>query len=108
MAGLKGEVGTDHILFRHDGAFHEERGPRNQIASRASEHGAQSLDGAPVYLAVLFELREVVDEGSVNHCIRVGCSTAQALDVLKIASMRLVPAAATASAPASERVRPST
>ena len=40
-------------------------------------------------LKVRLVLREVMDKGGVNHAIEHGCSTAQAFQVFKIASMHL-------------------
>jgi hypothetical protein len=45
---------------------------------------ARSVD-----LAVLLELREVVDEGGVDHAIRRRRSAAQALQILQMAAMDL-------------------
>ncbi len=44
---------------------------------------AERLDGASVDLAVLRELREVVDKGRVNDGIRLGRSAAQALEIFE-------------------------
>jgi hypothetical protein len=64
-------------------------GGDDQEALGASERGAESLDGSPIYLADFLEFREVVDKSGVNHAIRHGCSTAQAFQVFQIASMHL-------------------
>ena len=72
------------------------------------ERGAESLDGAPVELAVFCEFREVVDKSGVNHAIRHGCPAAQAFEVFQITAMNLSAGGDKRLAPASERARPST
>ncbi len=57
--------------------------------SRTFERGAKRFDGAPIDLAVFRELRKVMDEGGVNHAVRLGCPAAQTLQVFKITSMHL-------------------
>jgi len=57
----------------------------------ACERGAERLDGAPICFTVRRELREVVDEGGVDHAIRQGGAAAQAFQVFEIASMHLGP-----------------
>jgi len=52
-------------------------------AIRANEPRAESLDSAPVYLAVFLEFREVMDKSGVNHAIGSGRSAAQAFQVFK-------------------------
>ena len=86
-----GGVESRRDVLGRQAARRNERGPRgdDQGAVGAGERGAESLDGAPVYLAVLLEFREVVDEGGINHAIRHGRSAAQAFQVLKIAPMDL-------------------
>ncbi len=80
-------------------APHAGSGGDDQGAVRSGERGAESLDGAPVPLANLHELREVVVEGGVDHAVRLGRPAAQTLQVFQIPSMNLGPAAS--------RIRPS-
>ena len=51
------------------------------------QRAAERLDGASVDLAVLHELREVVDEGAVDHAVRLGRAAAQAFEILEIAAL---------------------
>jgi hypothetical protein len=64
-------VERGRIVFGQDAARREERDPGgdDQGAVGTGQHGAESLDGAAVYLTVLNEFREVVDECSVDHAI---------------------------------------
>jgi hypothetical protein len=49
----------------------------------------QGLDGSPVDLAYFLELREIVNEGRVDHTLRHGRAPAEAFEVSKIATMHL-------------------
>src|SRR5271170_7632540 len=53
------------------------------------EHGAESLDGAPVDLTDFLESQEIMDEAGMDHGVRLSRSTAQAFQVLQIAPMHL-------------------
>jgi hypothetical protein len=64
-------------------------GGDNQGAVRALEYRTESLDGAPVNFTNLSESGEVVDEGSVNHAVRMGRTSSQAFEIFQIASMDL-------------------
>ena len=68
-----------------------DRGPGgdDQRAVGARERVAERLDGAPIDLADRLESREVVDEGGVNHAVRCGRSTPQAVEVFEIDPMDL-------------------
>jgi hypothetical protein len=90
----KSNVGS-HGAFDRKATWYKQRSPKgdDERAVGARERGTEGRDGAPVYLAVGLELREVVDEGHVNHAIRFGGSAAQAFQVFKIASMYLALAA---------------
>ena len=79
------------VVFGREAAWREQPGPGgdDQGAVGASERSAERLDGAPIDLAILLEFREVVDEGGVDHAVRLGRSAAQAFQVFKIAAMHL-------------------
>src|SRR5882762_8807529 len=65
--------GIGCIFFGRKAALRDDdRGPRgdDQGSLRANQRGADSLDGAPIYLTVRRPLREVVDEGGVNDAVR--------------------------------------
>jgi hypothetical protein len=55
----------------------------------SGQRRAQGLYDAPVYLANFLELREIVNEGRVDHTVRQGRPFAQAFEVSKIAAMHL-------------------
>ena len=76
-------------VARRPGVEQPGPGGDDQGAVGARERGAERLDGAPIDLAVLLELREVVDEGGVDHAIRHGRAAAQAFQVFEVASMHL-------------------
>jgi hypothetical protein len=58
-------------------------GSDEQGAVRASERGAERLDGAPIRLGGSRVVREVVNEGGVDHAIRSGRSRVQALEIFE-------------------------
>ena len=64
-------------------------GSDDQGSIRAGKCSAESLNRTSVDLTVLFEFREVVDEGGVNHAVTGACSLSQALQVFDITSMHL-------------------
>ena len=79
-------------MFDGEAAWRKEEpgsGGDDQEAIRASERGAESLDGMPICLAVSHEFREIVVEGGMNHGIGHRCTTAQAFQISKITSMDL-------------------
>src|SRR6185503_8248009 len=80
------------VLGRHP-ARREQPGPRgdDEGPAGARERRAERLDGAEVGAARAVELREVVDEGAVDHAVRGGGAGAQALGVLEIAAVDLGP-----------------
>src|SRR6202030_1869972 len=55
----------------------------------ALERRTENFDSTLVDLAVLCELREVVDETCVNHAVRGSSSAAQTFQVGKITAMHL-------------------
>src|SRR5271154_5893211 len=59
----------------------------DQSAIGARKCGAQSFDGALVDLTNFFESGEVVNEPAVDHAIRLGCSAAEAFQILQITPM---------------------
>jgi hypothetical protein len=56
---------------------------------KARESGSERFDGASVRLGGWRVVREVVDEGGVDHSIRSGCSAPQALEVVEGTAMHL-------------------
>jgi hypothetical protein len=90
-AGIRGGGGNRRIFLGGDTALRQEREPGGdeQGAVGAFEHGTERLDGAPVHLAVFREFREVVVEARVDHAIRRGRATAQALEIFKRTAMDL-------------------
>ena len=68
---------------------HARPGGDEQRPVGAGQRRAQGLNDAPVYLANFLELREIVNEGSVDHAVRHGRALAQAFEVIKIAAMHL-------------------
>ena len=67
---------------RHAGGDHER-------SARALERSAERLDGAPIGLARLLDLGEVVDVGGVDHAVRLLRAAAQAVEVLERAAVDL-------------------
>ena len=63
-------------------------GGDDQRALRAGDDRAERLDDRPVDLAVLLELREVVDERRMDHAVREFCTRPQAWQVLQVAPVR--------------------
>src|ERR1700677_4857010 len=84
-------MGRGINVFSHGAAWRPGPNPGadNQGAIRAGKRRTKSLDGAPVYLTVGRELREIVDEGGVDHAVRHRGSDAQTLQVFKMPSMHL-------------------
>ena len=83
-----------YIFFGREAARrNDDPGPGgdDQGAAGASERGAESLDGVPVYLTISRPLREVVDEGCVNHAFAGTGAGGEALCIRQIAPMRLYP-----------------
>ena len=69
------------IVFRREAAWRQgpDPGTDNQGAIRAGQRRAKSLDGVLVDLTAFLKLRPVVDEGAVNHAIRLGCTATRLL-----------------------------
>src|ERR1700733_223545 len=84
MAGIEFVFGRE---LTGRGAPHPGPGGDDQGPVRSSQRGAEGFDGAPIYLADLFESREVMDKTGVDHAIRFRRSTTQAFQVFQVTSM---------------------
>jgi hypothetical protein len=90
-AGVGFGAGRRGVFFGRDAARRQQREPggNDQRAARAGEFSAERLNGALVDGATLYELREIVNKGGVDHAVRHGGAVAQAFQVVKIASLDL-------------------
>src|SRR5215472_9456659 len=84
-------AGSGHAVLDRKQTWRKERGSGrdDQGPVRASKRGTENLDGVPIDFAVSLECRKVMDERGVNHAIRRGSPTSQAVQVFKIAWVRL-------------------
>ena len=85
------QTGGRRDLLGRDAARRQKRDPGgdDQRAAGAGELGGERLNGALVDRAAVFEIREVVDEGGVDHAVRRGSASAQTIEVLEIAPLNL-------------------
>ena len=71
----------------------QEQGPgsNHERAAGPRERLAEGFDGARLGPSGDRVVKEIMDEGGVNHAIRVGCSTPQAVQFFERTAMRLGP-----------------
>jgi hypothetical protein len=83
--------GTGDIILRRHTSGREKSHARchDERFVRATEHASHRLDRSFVDLAILCELRKVMDEGEVDDAACVCRATLQALYILKRAAMNL-------------------
>jgi hypothetical protein len=62
-------------------------GGDDQRAARTGERRTESFDSPLVFFSSGSVIREVVDEAGVDHAVGSGCSTSEALEILKRAVM---------------------
>ncbi len=87
-----GEMGIGHVFLGCKRAFaskEQRAGSDDERAAGTSERRAERLDGALVRLRGRRVVREVVDEGGVNHSIRAGRAIPQAVQVFERAAKHL-------------------
>ena len=86
-------AGVGRIVFGREAARTEQSraGGDEERAVRPRERGAEGLNGAPVDRRVRVKLREVMDEGGVNHAVGCRGARAQAVQVLERPAMHLGP-----------------
>jgi len=89
IRGERGGVESGQVFFGRKASWRNERGPGcdDQGTVGSSERRGESLNGVPIRFADFFEFREVMDETGVNHAIRGGGSTPEAVRILRITPM---------------------
>lgn len=77
-----------HIFGDHHTRRDEARsGGDDERLVRAYQHIAHGFDGGLVDRTILREFREIMDEGQMDHAVRVPCAALQAFEVLQRAAM---------------------